>query len=172
MPNIAKVLKEEIARIAKHEAKVAVTPIRKPSIRLRKDLAVLKTRFLALEKANKELHRLVANIQTNQPAPAPTTESARKGWISGKGVKSLRRRLGLSQPEFSKLVGVSSKTVLQWESKPGTLMLRNATKTAVFAIRNIGAREAAARLQEMRKKPVKSPKAKRAKKVGKKTAHK
>lgn len=170
MPNIAKVLKEEIARIAKHEAKVAVTPIRKPSIRLRKDLADLKARFLALEKANKELHRLVANIQTTQPAPS--AESARKGWISGKGVKSLRRRLGLSQSEFSKLVGVSSKTVLQWESKPGMLMLRNATKTAVFAIRNIGAREAAARLQEMRKKPVKSPKAKRAKKVGKKTAHK
>ena len=55
MPNIAKVLKEEIARIAKKEAKAAVTPIRKPSIRLRKDTAALKLQVGTLEKEIKRL---------------------------------------------------------------------------------------------------------------------
>ncbi len=30
MPSLAKVLKDEIARISRHEAKVAVAPIKKP----------------------------------------------------------------------------------------------------------------------------------------------
>ena len=34
MPNIAKVLREEISRIARHEAKLATTPMRKPTIRV------------------------------------------------------------------------------------------------------------------------------------------
>jgi len=39
MPNVAAVLKAEIARISRKEAKAAVSPIRKPSVRLRKDVA-------------------------------------------------------------------------------------------------------------------------------------
>jgi DNA-binding transcriptional regulator YiaG len=167
MPNLAKTLKEEISRIARHEAKLAVTPIRKPTIRLRRDVAELKARLASLEKANKELSALVAKIQGAQPEPAP--EAADKGWISGKGIKSLRKRLGLSQAEFAKLVGVSDQGVYQWESKSGMLKLRNATKAAVFAVRGIGAREAKQRLEQMGKKPVKAPgrpKAKTGKKVG------
>ena len=151
MPNIAKVLKEEIARISRHESKVAVTPIRKPTIRLRKDVANLKARLAALEKAHKALQDLMAKCCASQPQAAP--EQAEKGWISGKGIKSLRKRLGVTQGELAKLVGVSQKAVVVWESKSGMLRLRDKTKAAVFAIRGIGAREARQRLAEM--EPVK-----------------
>ena len=161
MPNIAKVFREEISRISRHEAKVAVTPIRKPTIRLRKDVADLKTRLAALEKAHKEFQAIVAKCQATQPAPAP--ETADKGWISGKGIKSLRKRLGLSQGDLARLVGVSSNAVTLWESKSGMLKLRDKTKAAVFAVRGIGAREAKQRLAAM--EPVKVKKA--AKKAGK-----
>lgn len=147
MPNVAKVFREEISRISRHEAKVAVAPIRKPTIRLRKDVASLKTRLAALEKAHKELQAIVAKCQAAQPAPVP--ETADKGWISGKGVKTLRKRLGLTQGELAKLVGVSSKAVTVWESKSGMLKLRDKTKVAVFAVRGIGAREAKERLAAM-----------------------
>jgi len=46
--------------------------------------------------------------------------------------------------------------VYQWESKPAMLKLREKTKAAVFAVRDIGAREAKQRLAEMGRKPVKA----------------
>ena len=69
--------------------------------------------------------------------------------ISGKGVRSLRQKLGLSQEAFAKLVGVSPNCVYQWESKPGMLRLRANTRAAVLAARGLGAREAKAKLAEM-----------------------
>jgi len=153
MPNIAKVLKDEISRISRHEVKVAITPNRKPTIRLRKEVAELKIRLAALEKSGKELRALMGSIQTTQPVPAP--EQAEKGWISGKGIVSLRRRLGLSQGEFAKLVGVSDQAVYLWERKPGMLKLRKETKAALFAVRGIGAREAKQRLASLKAKPSK-----------------
>ena len=110
MPDIAKVLKEEISRIARKEAKAAVAPIRKPSTRLRKDVADLKRRLALMEKANKEVQSRLAKLVAAQPV-APSTESVGRGWISGKGIKSLRKRLGLSQTEFAKLIGVSDQAV-------------------------------------------------------------
>lgn len=165
MPNIAKVLREEISRISRHEAKVAVSPIRKPTIRLRRDVADMKLRLALMEKATKEIQSVVAKIQAAQPTPAP--EPVDKGWISGKGIRSLRKRLGLSQAEFAKLVGVSDQAVYQWESKPGMLKLRAATKAAVWAVRGIGKAEARKRLAVGKKaasKPSRRGKAKRRRK--------
>ena len=168
MPNIAKVLREEISRISRHEAKLATTPIRKPTIRLRKDVASLKSRLAALEKAHKALQALMAKCCASQHQAAPEgADKAEKGWISGKGIKSLRKRLGLSQGEFAKLVGVSSNAVYQWESKTSMLKLRDKTKAAVFAVRGIGAKEAKQRLAAMvEAKPVKTKKTVRRGKAG------
>jgi DNA-binding transcriptional regulator YiaG len=175
MPNVASVLKQEIARIARKEAKAAVGPLRKPSVRARADIAGLKRRLAALEKANKDLLARLVKVEAAQPVPA--TEPAARGWISGKGIRSLRKRLGLSQNEFARLAGVSGQAVYMWESKTGTLTLRGPTKAKVFAVRGLGAREARRRLAEMAeaaakqpaRKPVKRP-AKRAGSKGRRTA--
>jgi DNA-binding transcriptional regulator YiaG len=154
MPNVAKVLREEITRLARKEAKAAVAPIRRPSIRLRKDAADLKRRMASLEKETKRLQALLNKMEAAQPA---VPDAEKKAWISGKGIKSLRKRLGLSQAELAKLVGVSDNAVYIWESKPGMLKLRPSTKAAVFSIRGIGAREAKKRLEEMKKKTPRKP---------------
>ena len=154
MPNIAKIFREEIARISRKEAKAAVTPVRKPSIRLRSDVADLKRRMVLMEQTNRQLQSRLAKMDAAQPSPPPA-EAAEKGWISAQGIKSLRKRLGVSQAEFAKLVGVSDQAVYLWESKTGMLKLRGDTKAKVFAIRGIGAREAQKRLGEMKAvKPV------------------
>jgi len=155
MANIGKVLKDEISRISRYEAKVATDPLRKPAGVVRHDLADLKKRVADLEKSNKQLQSAVAELLGVQPAPPPTEPSARQ-WISGKGIKSLRKRLGLSQPEFAKLVGVSASAVHLWESNPGMLKLRDSTKASVFAVRGIGAKDAQATLAEMQTAPTKS----------------
>ena len=139
MSNIITALKAEIARIARKEAKQAVAPLHKPTVGARHVLADLKRRVAALEKENKRMAALLSKI----PQPEPKEEPAKaKGWISGKGVRSLRQKLGLSQDAFAKLVGVSPNCVYQWESKPGMLRLRENTRAAVFAARDLGAREA------------------------------
>jgi DNA-binding transcriptional regulator YiaG len=147
MPNVAKVLKEEISRIARKEAKVAVASIRGPSVRARRDLADLKRRLALLERANRELQVRLAKIGAAQPA-APATETAARRWISGKGIRSLRKRLGLSQPDFARLVGASAQAVYVWESKPGMLKLREKTKAALLAAKGLGAKEARRQLAE------------------------
>ncbi len=144
MSNVITVLKAEISRIARKEAKQAVAPFRKPTTSARRTFADLKRRVVTLEKECRRLAALLAKV----PQPEPAEVSA-KGWISGKGVRSLRQKLGLTQEEFAKLVGVSSQGVYVWERKPGMLRLREATKAALMAVRGLGAREAKARLAEM-----------------------
>ena len=159
MPNVMSVLKAEITRLARKEAKAAVAPVRKPSGATRSALADLKRRVGVLEKETKRLSGLLAKV------PVPQHEAASvstRNWVSGKGVRSLRKKLSLSQEAFAKLVGVSSNAVYVWERKAGMLRLRKNTKAAVMAVRGLGAREARAKLAEM------VPAKRRARKAGRK----
>jgi len=158
MPNIAKVLREEISRISRHEAKVAFTPLQRRTIKLERAAADLKKRTALLEKDNKQLLARLAQIEAAQPAPPPI-EPAGHEWISGKGIKSLRQRLGLTQEQLAKLVGISLQAVRKWERQPGMVkFFRVATKAAVFSLRGIGAREAKKRLEELTAKQAKKTK--------------
>jgi DNA-binding transcriptional regulator YiaG len=152
-------LKTEIVRLARKEAKAATDPLRKPSISTRKAVADLKRRMAELEKAVKRLDAVLAKIPQPETEPAPVRSHT---WISGKGVRTLRQKLGLTQDAFAKLVGVTSKGVAKWESNPGMLRMRAATKTAVLATRTLTMRTAQERLAELA--PVK-----KVRKTGKKT---
>ena len=146
MANVITALKAEIARIARKEARQAVAPLRKPANATRLTLADLKRRVAALEQENKQLAASLSKI----PQPAPAEEPAKaKGWVSGKGVRSLRQKLGLSQEAFAQLVGVSPNAVYYWEHKSGMLRLHANTRAAVMSVRELGAREAKAKLAEM-----------------------
>jgi DNA-binding transcriptional regulator YiaG len=147
MPNIAKVLKEEIARISRKEARTAVGKLHTNAIRLRKNTADLRNRVAALEKENKQLSSLLEKVGQSLPSAAP--EAAEKIRITAKGIRSLRRKLGLSQTKFAKLLGVSTQIVQIWAKKTGALKVRETTKAAIRSIRGIGAREARQRLEEM-----------------------
>ncbi len=152
MPNIMSALKTEIVRLARKETKAATDPLRKPSIATRKAVADIKRRMANLEKTVKRLGAMLAKIPKPEPEPTPVSS---RNWISGKGVRTLRQKLGLSQTDFGKLVGVTSKAVGDWESKPGMLRMRVATKAAVLATRTLTVRTAQQRLAEMA--PVKKP---------------
>jgi len=149
MPNIAKVLREEISRISRHEAKVAVTPVRKANAKVRPDVAYLKNRVTTLEKELKRLNIVVINLVSTQPAPAAAHVND-KVRILGRGVKSLRRKLGLTQEELGKLTGVSLGGVRAWERQQGMLKLKDASKAAILSIKGIGKAEARKRLDAMK----------------------
>jgi DNA-binding transcriptional regulator YiaG len=163
MPNVARVLKEEIARIARKEVKAAVAPGRKASVRLRKDVAGLKGQVASLEMESKSLQALLKRMAASQPATAAVPDTGKKPRITAKGLRSLRRKLGLSQAEFAGLIGVSRQAVANWEKRQGAVRVRETTKSAILPLRTIGAREARKRLMEMKVKKSKQAASKRGK---------
>lgn len=147
MSNLVKALRDEIARLSRREAKALVGKPARSAAQSRRAAADLKRRVADLERSNRELRERLAKLEGAQPAPAP--EKQGRGWISGKRIRSMRKKLGLSQREFAALAGVSDQMVWLWEKKPGMLDLRSKTKAALFAIRDMGAREAKKRLAEL-----------------------
>jgi DNA-binding transcriptional regulator YiaG len=147
MPNIASVLKAEILRLAEKAVRSAVNPLKSEKVALKKAVRDLRKRVIRLEK---EQALLVTEQQRHRklvvgalPAEKLTIR------VTAKGMRSLRRKLGLTQVEFARLVGISGQNVYQWEHKEGAIRVRDATKKAIFAVRDMGAREAKRRLQDM-----------------------
>jgi lysozyme family protein len=149
MSTFAKSFKDEVTRLARKEAKAAVAPIRKPSGANRSALADLKRRVAALEKETRRLAALLAKVPQPAPAPAAGDQKAR---ITGKGMRSLRRKLRLSAEQFGRLLGITAHGVYFWERKDGPIRVRQTTRAALLSIRTLGAREAKARLQTLAKK--------------------
>ena len=65
--------------------------------------------------------------------------------FSAKGLAAHRRRLGLSAAALARLLGVSALSIYKWES--GKVRPRAKQIEAIAALRGMGKREAAERLQ-------------------------
>ena len=153
MSNILKELKAEISRLAKKEAKAVVSPVKKASSTHRALIAGLRKQLDALQKEVAGLKRAMPKADRVLEAK---TEPEGRFWFTGKGVKAMRKRTGLTQEKFAKLVGVSVPTVVNWEKAKGKLNLRKATGARLQGLRGKGKREVA----EMLPKEAKEPKAK------------
>ena len=150
MPNVAQVLKEEIARIAKHVSKMAVAQPKKTAIANTKTLVGIKRRLAQIEK---NLGVLQKTLKSCCPSQAPAVEApGTKAWMSGRGIKGLRNKMRISQAALGKLVGASTATVLRWEKSPGKLTFRGATLGKILALRGVGVQESRKRLAGMGKK--------------------
>jgi len=145
MPNIASVLKAEIARLARKEVKAELSATKKASTRYRKEIAELK-RQLGVQ--NKKLAALEKAVAKGGPAgtAAPEGEESSVRFSPG-WVKKHRGKLGISQADYAALVGVSPLTIYNWES--GKTRPRAQQLAAWGAIRGLGKREAWKRLEEM-----------------------
>lgn len=142
MPDIATVLKAEIRRLARKEARSEVDVLRKASAQYRKDIARLKR---DLDRANKKIAALEQEVD-NRPAsavvPAQELEQRR---FSARGLRSHRKRLGLSAAELGQLIGVTAQTVYNWEQ--GKARPRGPQFTRLVELRALGKRAVTARLE-------------------------
>lgn len=152
MSSLAVALKQEIIRLARKEARAITKSLHKASVQFRKDIAELKRQN---GKARAEIGRL--QRQTSKGDAAPVAEApAEKVRYSAVSVAAQRKRLGFSGADFGKLIGVTSRTIYQWEH--GAARPRSAQLAAFAAIRGIGKVEANARLQELSAKAPKGRK--------------
>lgn len=142
--NAMSVLKAEISRLARKEAKAIVAPVQKASANYRVLIAGLRKQLDALQKDVAILKKAVPS-----PEKAIQAKDAPEGrfWITGKGVKALRKRLGATQAQLAKLVGVSSQAVVNWEAHKGKINLRKATAGKLQGIRGMGKRDMARALE-------------------------
>jgi hypothetical protein len=150
MPNIASVLKDEIARIARKEVRRETASLKKATTSYRSEIAALKRRAQSLERALKRA------LRGGRAAPAAASRSsggddeAEDGpalRFRPKGLASLRARLGISANEAGKLLGVSGQSIYLWES--GRARPSRARLAVIAAWRKLGKREVTARLETL-----------------------
>ena len=150
MPDIAKVLREEIQRLARKELKAALATLRKDNIALKRTVADHKRRIATLERDNKRL--LTDKERRSKKGTGVTQEEVQKARVTAKMIRGMRAKLGLTQAELARLLGVTLQSVYQWERKEGRLDFRGNTKAAIVEIRKLNRKEAQQRLAALGEK--------------------
>jgi DNA-binding transcriptional regulator YiaG len=144
MPNIASVLKEEIARIARKEMRRETAGLKKAATTHRSEIAALKRRAQMLEKA---LRRALKGRPREAAAAEAGDSDGRALRFRPKGLASLRERLGLSARECGLLLGVSGQSIYLWES--GRARPSGKHLAGIAALRKAGKREVATQLEAL-----------------------
>lgn len=114
MPNIASLLKVEIARISRKEIKQATERLQSTVAQQRKEIATLKRQTLVLEKSIKRLSTPSRKVRGEVHALETAPETGVK--FSATKLIKHRERLGLSPNEYGALMGVSGQSIKKWES--------------------------------------------------------
>lgn len=142
MPNVASVLKDEIARVARKEMRAEIEPLKRTSAQHRSSIAALKREIATLQKLLKKASRATAKSQDEGDGD----EEGPRRRFSAARLAAHRQKLGLSAAEYGKLAGVSGQSIYKWEQ--GGTRPRAAQLESLAKVRALGKREARARLEE------------------------
>ena len=151
MPNILTVLKEEITRLARKELRSQTESMKKASAQHRRDIVILKRQVAELQR---KLARYGEPASKKSAAP-PDDEDTARVRFTAKGLRSQRTRLGLSAGNLAKLVGVSPKSIYDWER--GVTRPRKRHLSALASLRDVGKKEARSRLEQLNEQKTGSP---------------
>lgn len=139
-------LKSEITRLARKVVKTDTAALQSNSATHRRHIAELRRRLESIEREVKLLRR-------GAKLPASTvTPKAKEGSLirfQARGLKKHRETLGISAADYGRLVGVSPWSIYDWEN--GKSRPRTSQLPAIAATRQLGKREALARLELMAK---------------------
>ena len=149
MPNIAPLLKSEISRLARKESKAEIEVLKKSVSTHRSEIAALKRQLRELEKRLNALGKVQRRSERASSAaePAETEEPSGLRFRAG-GLATNRKRLGLSAADFGLLVGTTGQSIYAWET--GRTQPRAKHLAAIAALRGVGKKEVAARLEALR----------------------
>ena len=145
MPNVATVLKSEMARVARKEVRGETVPLKKAVSAYRTEIAALKRRTQAVE----QLLRRLSNGHRKAAPSADVDQVPDKFRFSAKGLASQRQRLGLSAEQCGLLLGASSQSVYNWEQGKTRPLARHLA--AIAAVRGMSKKDATARLDSLQR---------------------
>ena len=140
MPNIAAVLKSEIARVSRKEVRGETEALKRAVTSYRSEIAALKRRTQALEQQLRSFARASKRAAPTQAVETPSRATR----FSAKGLATQRRRLGLSAEDLGRLLGTSGQSVYNWEQ--GKARPRAAHLEALASLRTLKKADAAAHL--------------------------
>lgn len=140
MPNIAKILKEEITRLARKEVRAAQAKTTTATAQQRREIANLKSQVASLQGQVTTLKRELKKAGAVSE-PEAATKQVR---FVPKGLVSTRKRLGLSAADLAKMMGVSAQTVYNWER--GATKPRADQQAKLASLRHVGKRQVQAHL--------------------------
>ena len=102
MAKLEAAMREAIARGARRQVRVVLTP-------LRREVTRLQRRAMELRQALATLHRSAARwkrvLEAAPPMPPVSEEEAKSARLSPRLIRRLRKRLGLSQTALARLGG-------------------------------------------------------------------
>ena len=138
MSDIRKVMNEEIRRLAKKEIKAALAPVLATNSALKKRVAEQEKRIRQLEA-----HAAVPAAAQISAAASGKAENGKEKKIrlTPDRIRKIRAKLGISQAQFAKILGVNTQSVNFWEN--GKTTPRSVLKKEMAAIRDMGKREIA-----------------------------
>ena len=117
-------LKKEIIRLSRKEISKELAPVKRVTAKQRTLIANLRRDVTDLQK---EVHTL---RKAGSAIPVEAKPEQPGFWITGKGIKAVRKRLGITQIQLAKLAKVSDQAVVNWEQKEGKVVFRQ-QETAV-----------------------------------------
>lgn len=143
MSSIDTVIRAEIVRLAKREARRLTVTLRANLVRLKKRTVEVKRQLAAIEK------RLESREAREKLAATASRAAAGevKGRLSPGLILKLRKRLGFSRQQFARLLSVSPGAVFTWEA--GKVSPRPEMKARILSFRGMGRREARTLLENL-----------------------
>jgi DNA-binding transcriptional regulator YiaG len=139
MPNVASTLKAEISRVARKQVRSETNALKRAVIAYRHEIAALKRRTQELERLVRRASKGSADRSSSSMREQTDGEVRR---FSAKGLRSQRKRLGLSAAEVGLLLGATAQSVYNWEQGKARPSARH--MPAVVALRTLGKRAAEA----------------------------
>lgn len=156
MTTFAESLKKEIARVARKELRDELAVLRKTALSQRAEVAALKKQLKDMQSQLNRLGKLrtepqgASGVAVVRPA-APRGKPGRKVVFTAERLKTQRARLGLTQEQAARLLGVSSLSIWKWES--GGAVPRASRVPKILQLLALGKREALARVTAEETRP-------------------
>ena len=144
MPNIDKVFREEVSRLAKRALRSEIDSLKKQVQNLRQTVREQKKEIILLKKTSSQ--SLDIQSQSQIVVTSEDLEEGKDIRISPDSVKRHRERLRLTQRELAQLLNVSINTVSGWEA--GRSSPRGINREMFAGVRTMGVREVQAMLED------------------------
>lgn len=141
MPDVASVLRDEIRRLARKEVKSATSAQSAQISDLKNVIRALRGEVASLQKELSTSRRSAAATNEQSTGKEEKKQAIR---LSPKSIRNHRKRLKLSQAQLGQLLGVSTTTVVFWES--GRSAPRGSNRHALAEVRTLGRKDAQALL--------------------------
>ena len=143
MGKLETIVRSEIIRLAKRELNKIGVPLRRDVRSMRSVLSQLRKSVSMLER---QASRQKSDWAGGKAILEATPEEIGSTRFSPRLIRSLRKRLGISQKDLAVLIGVTVGAIFQWEK--GVFDPRDEKKARLVALRKLGRREVRKLLEE------------------------